>query len=542
MVGGKSKRQQPQQQHGSGGVHSSSCFVSVAWILIQLLAPMASMVAIVQLLHYLRTSSHIHGESVDPRIRSSNSNSSNDTSIIHINDYDNGSGRIRIDMALENLDPALQGLRLADCMYFWAPSAISTSAGWGVFTAIDMKRGAITQSMPDLCFDYDHDHAVAKTANAIRLESFIWSRDVLFPASSSTTPSSTPLSSSGQQRHVICQGMASLVNSMPNDERRTATSKVIPAMAVAVTTTPGKSSKTTRRLARSIVTEENQDADAKSSNGNNVIGGAWLFSANHKIPAGSELTIEYYRPEKFYDPATFNTTVEDAPRHQPEWLRQHGKCLDHVEIKTSLIATTPTSNNNNSKSMGRQRQQQRRGAFATRNLIQGSTVLPAPVLALANPKLFHNNDNNNSNNPLPLWVNYCFQLAGTDTSSVLFFPYTPGIGAIHHKSQNPNVAIRWSQDSENENDDDDQVATRLKNATPGTVIYNLEVYALSSIRKGDELFMDFGSEWETANEEYQKSLATKPSTKRSRDAKTSRPVFRHSIMLPGSLLPSSVTR
>jgi hypothetical protein len=449
-------------------------------------------------------------------------------------------------MAKENLDPALQGLRQADCMYFWAPSAIGANAGWGVFTAIDMKRGAITQSMPDLCFDYNDDddddiyqQVIVKTANAVRLESFIWSRDVLFPASFVTTAaSSSPPSPPTSERRVICQGMASLVNSMPDDERRTATSKVIPA--VAAVATRAKPSKNTR-LGRSIVRDDNHDDDdAKSSNSGD---GAWLFQANHKIPAGSELTIEYYKQdstttsrrttrttrwihlqEKFYD-ETLNITVDDAPMHPPEWLRQHGKCLDHVEI---IKPPTPHSSTKNSSSIV-ERRRRRRGAFATRNLVKGSTVLPAPVLALANPKSLRNNNSNNNNGispPLPLWVNYCFQLGRH--SSVLFFPFTPGIGAINQHSQNPNVALRWSKDA----DDDDDDAARLTNATPGTVIYNLEVYALSNIRKGDELVMDYGSEWETAYQEYQKS------TKRSKDA-TNRPVFRHSIMLPESLLSST---
>jgi hypothetical protein len=65
----------------------------------------------------------------------------------------------RLVVDIGNNDPALRGLRYADCRYFLAESAIP-GAGLGLFTAADLSRKADAQPMPDLCFELPDDRAL----------------------------------------------------------------------------------------------------------------------------------------------------------------------------------------------------------------------------------------------------------------------------------------------------------------------------------------------------------------------------------------------
>lgn len=52
-------------------------------------------------------------------------------------------------------DPALRGLKNAECRYFLAKSAIP-NAGMGIYTATNIARKDDSQPMPDLCLAIPH--------------------------------------------------------------------------------------------------------------------------------------------------------------------------------------------------------------------------------------------------------------------------------------------------------------------------------------------------------------------------------------------------
>jgi hypothetical protein len=183
---------------------------------------------------------------------------------------------------------------------------------------------------------------------------------------------------------------------------------------------------------------------------------------------GAELTINYgdwdFDEEKEYT----------RPSRTPAWLQEHGWCIDHIEIKQSTIEGAG------------------RGAFVKRNLPAGTLVAPAPLQVFKDRKVFQNT------HPEQLYVNYCLQ---PRDSTMLFYPYGPGVNLINHSSKHANVRLQWSENPLHEHDlldlGRDEFLTKV---IPGHIV--LEVVALRELVAGEELFLDYGPEWEAAWEEH----------------------------------------
>jgi len=155
-----------------------------------------------------------------------------------------------------------------------------------------------------------------------------------------------------------------------------------------------------------------------------------------------------------------------------EWLRQHGWCIDNIDIRPAVDAH-----------MGR-------GAFARRPLNEGQVVAPAPLQVFADKKVFMDRK------PEQLYVNYCFEVP---YSNMLIFPYGQGVNLINHPPTHakPNVYLRWSNHPlHHASWLDLDLDAFWKVAKPGGLI--LEVVALRDIAQGEELYLDYGPEWEDA--------------------------------------------
>ena len=172
-----------------------------------------------------------------------------------------------------------------------------------------------------------------------------------------------------------------------------------------------------------------------------------------------------------------------------EWIRQHGMCIDNIRIDT---ATDPM--------MGR-------GAFAKRNMKQGTRIAPAPLQIFPDRSVFIKaqqiyNKKAAKSQPEPQLINYCFAIDDpNDKKGMLLYPYGPGVGLINHSSDNPNVKIEWSYHPMHHNTWLDlpyeQYATM---DYPGGLI--LDVIALRDIQEGEELFMNYGADWQKAWEHH----------------------------------------
>lgn len=319
------------------------------------------------------------------------------------------------------------------CRFFLAESAIPRS-GLGIFTAIDIAKGEQAQSMPDICI------YVADTPSGTDFETHSWARSVFLGHYE------------GKKPRGACEGVATLVNSMPDAVNA---AELVPFK---MHTNGG------------LTRDQNPGAGAIS----HYYG--VTSKARRDVPAGSEITIDYgdwhYSSDREYT----------APVHTPEWLRKHGMCIDHIDIRQSV-----------DPEMGR-------GAFARRFLPRGSVIAPAPLQTFKDRGAF------GKQKPEALFVNYCFQPSGTN---ILLFPYGPGVNLINHSSEKANVELKWSSNPQNHKHWLDLPMDKFwEMVYPGALI--LEVVALRDIQPDEELYLDYGPEWEAAWQEHVKKW--KPST------------------------------
>lgn len=168
------------------------------------------------------------------------------------------------------------------------------------------------------------------------------------------------------------------------------------------------------------------------------------------------------------------------------YLEEHGKCFDHIRPGRSNII------------------QAGRGAFAARPLRQGTIISGSPLLHIPHFRLFYMYDFS-KNETTDKWqrgdnvkgfqlkLNYCF---GHNQSTLLLCPYGAGVNYINHNQTLANVRVKWSQHGLTGHNDS------WFNLTPpeleSTYRPNLamDYVALRDIQEGEELFMDYGNEFE----------------------------------------------
>lgn len=158
-----------------------------------------------------------------------------------------------------------------------------------------------------------------------------------------------------------------------------------------------------------------------------------------------------------------------------------GYCLDNIREGPSTI-----------KNAGR-------GAFAKRRLSKDSVIAPAPLVQVFDKATLDIDMPNNATSQL--LVNYCF---GHDKSNLLLCPTTQ-VALMNHNSKSPNAVIRWSRNSQNRIDDKDYRVESLDSLTVDfqdkssfNTRLSFEVVATADIEAGEEIFLDYGKEWEAA--------------------------------------------
>ncbi len=320
-----------------------------------------------------------------------------------------------------------QAMELAQqqCRFFLAESAIPRS-GLGIFTAVDIAKGEQTQSMPDICI------YVTDTPSGTDFHTHSWAGSVFMGRYE------------GENSRGACEGVATLVNTMPDSVNA---AELVPFK---VHTNAG------------LKRDQNPGAGAIT----HYYG--VTSKARRNVAAGSEITIDY--GDWHYD----SDREYVAPIHTAEWVRKHGMCIDHIEIRQAL-----------DPEMGR-------GAFARRFLPRGSVVAPAPL------QTFKNRNDFAQQKPEALFVNYCLQLSGTN---ILLFPYGPGVNLINHSSEKANVKLQWSTNAQNHRHWLDLPLNKFwEMVYPGALI--LDVVALRDIQPGEELYLDYGPEWEAAWQDH----------------------------------------
>jgi hypothetical protein len=199
--------------------------------------------------------------------------------------FTSGDGGSLFDEVITSTSPSLRS-RLDDlnCRFYLAESAIPMG-GLGLFSAIDIHKGAMAQSMEDICI------YVADTPERTDFHTHSWARDVFFGQFEGNNP------------RAACEGFATLYNSVPPN---IATSEL-----------------------RSMHIQTNAGLDRKTHPGAGASSHFYgvTSEAIRDVRAGAELTIDYgdmeYEEGKVYK----------APKRSPEWLRTHGMCIDNIKIQ-----------------------------------------------------------------------------------------------------------------------------------------------------------------------------------------------------------------
>lgn len=159
------------------------------------------------------------------------------------------------------------------------------------------------------------------------------------------------------------------------------------------------------------------------------------------------------------------------------WLQEHGVCLDNIIPRSSGI------------------KQAGRGAFATRALESGSIVAPSPVIPVSRYELSQDLGDDHQ-----LLLNYCY---GHPLSSLMLCLYgSPSAYVNHGGHEKANAALRWSTTlhSEHEEFAEMSIVDILSQNSPSLV---LELVATRDIEPGEEIFLDYGQDWEYAWMEHE---------------------------------------
>jgi hypothetical protein len=182
------------------------------------------------------------------------------------------------------------------------------------------------------------------------------------------------------------------------------------------------------------------------------------------------------------------TAVNSVPnRVRPiEWLEENGRCLDNIRPGLSTI------------------KQAGRGAFATRKIQQGHVIAPMPLVHVRKHHMdIYDTQDLEEYDGYVWWdgkqilTNYAF---GHPESSLLLFPYSPVVNYVNHNATRCNAQLRWSTLPNHNSDWLERSPDDLDSEDHAGLI--MELVATRKIEPGEEVFLDYGDEWEEAWTDY----------------------------------------
>jgi hypothetical protein len=175
-----------------------------------------------------------------------------------------------------------------------------------------------------------------------------------------------------------------------------------------------------------------------------------------------------------------------------EWIEEHGTCGDHLKAGPSELA------------------QAGRGAFASRFLPADAVVAHVPLIHISDRgRLIMYQLETRSKQRRPsrsagilghqILLNYCY---GHGESTLLLCPYGPMVNYINHNATKVNVKLRWA-DPQRGNHMPELLERSIEELdTNATAKLAFELVALRDIHPGEEIYLDYGEEWEQAWQEH----------------------------------------
>lgn len=184
------------------------------------------------------------------------------------------------------------------------------------------------------------------------------------------------------------------------------------------------------------------------------------------------------------------------------WLRKNGRCLDKLRAGPSSIPHAG------------------RGAFATKPINKGDIIAPVPLMQIGHRKeldiyeltkqkgedgeeLYVRTDADDAK-PISaqLLINYSF---GHAESNLLLYPFGTGFNFINHQSgEDANAKIVWSKPTDGMHNPDwlDVGPDVLSDDKHKYVGLMFDVVATKQIDENEEVFIDYGDEWQKSWDEH----------------------------------------
>ena len=184
----------------------------------------------------------------------------------------------------------------------------------------------------------------------------------------------------------------------------------------------------------------------------------------------------------------------DESKRDLDWLRSHGTCGDHIIAQPSTM------------------KQAAMGGFATRFLPNGTIVAQLPMIHVTNRSRFNTYglSKNKDGDYVPystsvlgkqLLLNYCY---GHAESSLLLCPYGPMNSYVNHNQSFANVRLQWGRSESGNHMPSLLQSSIVSFESDATAKLAMELIAIRDIAEGEEIFLDYGDEWEAA---WQKHIA-----------------------------------
>lgn len=172
-------------------------------------------------------------------------------------------------------------------------------------------------------------------------------------------------------------------------------------------------------------------------------------------------------------------------KRDTEWLKTEGMCMDNLVAGASTIPHAG------------------RGAFARRDLATGTSIAPIPLIHIPDKSVLDMHDVDadegfrKSEDVLhqQLLLNYCF---GHPESSMLLLPTGPLVPLVNHNEKKANAKLVWSKHSLHQAhwlEMDPEELLSVENQYIGLA---MELVATKNIKEGEEVFLDYGREWQEA--------------------------------------------
>lgn len=189
-----------------------------------------------------------------------------------------------------------------------------------------------------------------------------------------------------------------------------------------------------------------------------------------------------------------------------DWLEEHGICGDFITVKNSTI------------------RQAGRGAFARKGFKTGDVVAPLPFVHLPYRRyldmfdIIKNEEGefeaSNEKRHTQLLLNYCM---GHNESTMLLCPYGTLSSHINHNQTLANVEMVWADPKTSIHNPRwlNKSLSELYSISYSGLSMNLR--ATRDINSGDEIFIDYGDEWERA---WQKHVSNWKPVENSKDYKS----------------------